>query len=301
MSEPAAGLTILACVRPSLSVVIPAHNAEDTLADQLEALCAQGYDGTWEVIVVDNNSTDRTDALARSYGDQLPLRILAAREQSSVAYARNAGIAVATGDLLVFLDADDVAAPGLLEAYARGSEWFDVMGGYLDDFTLNDEATALWRYRIAEESLPRAFGRFSFFVGANFAVRKTVFDELGTFDERLPYVGEDVDFSIRAQLAGHEIGWIPDAVVRYRHRSSLKALARQQFTYGRGSVWLYERYRGIAGPGPRAAALRRFAEIVVRLPNLARGRSRRGRWIMLASSTAGQVAESVRRGVWYVG
>ena len=288
-------------MKPSLTVVIPAHDAEETLTDQLDALDAQGYDGTWEVVVVDNNSTDGTAALAHSYRDRLPLRVVHARERSSVAYARNAGIAAATGKLLVFLDADDVAAPGLLEAYAVGSERFDVMGGHLDDFTLNDEVTAAWRYRMTGESLPRAFDRFSFFVGANFAVGKAVFEQLGTFDETLPYVGEDVDFSIRAQLAGHEIGWIPDAVVRYRHRASLKALAQQQFVYGRGSVWLFERYRGVAAPRPRAATLRRLAEIVALLPNLARGRSRRGLWIMLASSTAGQVVESVRRGVWYVG
>ena len=287
---------------PAISVVIPAHNAADTLRAQLDALVGQDYAGHWDVVVVDNRSTDATAAIAQSYAARLRLRVVPAGAGASVAYARNVGGAAATGELLVFLDADDVAAPGLLAAYARGAARFEVMGGLLDDVALNDPVTASWRYRTTEGALPVAFERFPYFIGANCAVRRRVFEALGGFDEELVFVGEDVDFSIRAQLAGHEVGWVPDAVVHYRHRHSIAALASQYYIYGRGAVVLFQRYQDDVGRWARlAASAHRAALLAFRLPDLVRSRSLRGRWVMLASATAGQLLESVRRGVWYVG
>ena len=286
---------------PAISVVIPVHNAETTLGEQLEALRGQAFDGEWEVVVVDNRSTDGSAELARSYESLLPLRVHEARARSSAAYARNVGVSASSGDLIVFLDADDVADPGLLAAYAR-ADGFDVMGGHLDDTLLNDPVTASWRYSFTAGGLPIALGRFPFFVGANCAVRRRVFERIGVFDETLAFVGEEVDFSIRAGLAGIEVGWVPEAIVHYRHRPSLRALARQNYVYGRGSVVLYERYRNLAAPARRVPiALRRVSRVLLTVPNLARGRSRRGRWIRWAAFIAGQAVESLRRRVWYVG
>ncbi len=287
---------------PRISVVIPARNAEGTLGEQLEALANQIYDGTWDVVVVDNGSTDATGSVARSYDSRLPLRVISARNGASAAYARNVGIASSTGELIVFLDGDDVASPGLLQAYAAHAGRYAVMGGHLDDYGLNDPVTASWRYPITGNGLPTAFDRFVFFVSANCAVARHVFDRVGMFDETLEYVGEDVDFSIRSQLAGFEIGWVSDAVVQYRHRASLASLARQYYAYGRGSVVLYERYRSLAAPSSRLVDSARAAGGLLRgLPSLVRGRSERGRWLMLASAMRGQVVESARRRVWYVG
>ncbi len=167
---------------------------------------------------------------------------------------------------------------------------------------LNDPVVASWRYALADNGLPVALGRFTFFVGANCAVWRHVFERVGLFDEELEFVGEDVDFSIRAQLAGFEIGWIPEAVVHYRHRSSLGALARQSYAYGRGSVALYDRYRGVAVPERRPLiAIRQSVRLLLSSPNLLRGRVRCGQWIRWAGFMSGQWVESLRRRVLYVG
>jgi glycosyltransferase involved in cell wall biosynthesis len=286
---------------PAISVVIPVHNAEATLGEQLEALHKQAFDGDWEVLVVDNRSTDASAEIARSFESVLPLRVHAAPARSSAAYARNVGVSASSGDLIVFLDADDVADPGLLAAYA-GADGFNVMGGRLDDERLNDPVTASWRYPLTAGGLPVALGRFPFFVGANCAVRRRAFERIGGFDETLAFVGEEVDFSIRAQLAGIEVGWVPEAIVHYRHRPSLGALARQSYVYGRGSVVLYERYRDVAAPDWRVPrAVRQISLVLLSVPNLVRGRSRRGQWIRWAGFVAGQTVESLRRRVLYVG
>jgi len=255
-----------------------------------------------DVVGVDNGSTDSTAEIAQSYADRLSITVIAAQDGYSVMYARNVGIVASTGDLVVFVDGDDVVEAGLLAAFGREAEEFGILGGHVEESELNDPVTYSWRYPVTARGLPTAFGRFTWFVGANCAVRRDVFDRIGLFDEELRYSGEDVEFSIRAQLVGLEIGWVPDAIVHYRHRTSMKAMARQQYSYGRGVVRLYEKYRLEVTVENRAVqTARAFARIVYRLPNVARGRTRRGQWVRLVSGVGGQVAESLARRVWYVG
>ena len=188
--------------QPSITIVIPAHNAENVLGEQLESLCEQNYDGIWDVLVVDNMSTDETSKVARSFGQRLRVEVIHADKTSSASYARNVGIKAATGEWILFLDADDVAGPRLLEAYAREMHRFSVLGGRLDDAPLNDPTVAAWRYSLSEYGLPIALGRFPFLLTSNCAVRREVFETVGVFDETLRYFGEDVDLSIRIGLAG---------------------------------------------------------------------------------------------------
>jgi glycosyltransferase involved in cell wall biosynthesis len=107
---------------PFVSVVIPCHNAAPFLAEAVEsALAQQGV--RVEVIVVDDASTDGSVEVARGFGDRIR-RIELARN-AGAGTARNTGAAVAAGDALLFLDADDVLAPGTLAALAgalRGTE-----------------------------------------------------------------------------------------------------------------------------------------------------------------------------------
>jgi glycosyltransferase involved in cell wall biosynthesis len=281
------------------TVVVPAHNVASVLADQLVALCEQEYDGDWDVVLVDNRSTDETVGIARPFTERLRLTIVSATDRASAAHARNVGIGASSGEWIVFVDGDDVAEPGLLSAYARATHDYRVLGGHLDERSLNDDVVASWRYPLTDHALPVALGRFPYVVTSNCAVRRDVFDEIGLFDEDLEYVGEDVDFSVRAALAGIDIGWVPDARVKYRHRESLRALVRQQFVYGRGSVVLFDRYRNYADPRPLATSLAQIGRVVLGASNLVRGRRRRGQWLRFASFVAGQVLESITRRTRY--
>src|SRR4051812_37521166 len=100
-----------------LSVVIAARDAESTLGEQLRALEAQEWDGTWEVLVVDNGSTDGTvDVVRRAATGWPALRLVPATNGVGPAYARNVGARAAAGRSLAFCDADDVVAPGWVVA-----------------------------------------------------------------------------------------------------------------------------------------------------------------------------------------
>ena len=128
----------------------------------------------------------------------------------------------------------------------------------------------------------------------NVAIDRSVFDEVGHLDEALAHGGEEVDFSVRAYLAGIEIGWIPDAVVHYRHRTTLRGLADQFFDYGRATRYVYARYRDRAELPPTTIKDVAHAVWAV-LPhavNLARGNHRRGDWVRYSSFYAGETVET---------
>src|SRR3954466_4740554 len=100
-----------------LSVVIPCLNAASTLGVQLAALTHQSWPGGWEVIVADNGSTDGSREIVEGYRDPLPgLGVGDAGGRRGQAHARNLGATAATGDALLFCDADDEVAPGWMEA-----------------------------------------------------------------------------------------------------------------------------------------------------------------------------------------
>lgn len=237
------------------SVVIPAHNAERYVGDQLTALGAQVGAGTFEVILVDNLSTDRTVETAAEYAETLNLQIVTAGAKPSAAYARNVGVASATGEFIVFVDADDVVDTSLLAAYRANTSFHQIMGGYYDHVRLNEPKVTAWRPAEPCDRLPIAYRTVPYFLMGNAAIHRSVFAELGGFDEALTHGGEEVDFSIRAKLAGYAIGWVPDAVVYYRHRTTLRGLSRQWFDYGRAATYVYARHRDRANLSPRLSVM----------------------------------------------
>jgi glycosyltransferase involved in cell wall biosynthesis len=285
------------------SVIIAARNAGGLLAQQLEALSRQTFPDPFEVIVVDNASTDDTVDIARAFSDRLDLRVLSAHDRPSATHARNVGARAARGEVVVFLDADDVADESLLAAYAAVPGRHQILGGRYDETKLNDPEIATWRYELTPGALPVAFRRFTFFLMGNCAVRRSLFDSLGWLDESFVYGGEEVEFSIRAALAGIGIEWVPAAVVYYRHRPNLSGLRRQFFAYGRATAAVYALYRVRASlPRTGVVATARYVWAVAgHVGAFLRGGSPRGEWVRYSSFLAGEAFESARRRVWHLG
>ena len=286
---------------PEVTVILPVFNGDRTISEQLSAVLGQETNFTFELLVVDNGSTDRTapivDALANA--DPRVRRVLAP-DQHNLSYVRNVGVRSALGDYVLFCDDDDVVAANWLEAMASalGEHPYVVSRMEYDD--LNSREVMRGRSRFQSEELAELFG----YVVSNGAIgiHRGLWEALGGNNEGLGVAGEDFDFAIRAQRdAGVVPMLVPGAVYHYRQRAGARATWVQGRRYGRSHVALYRRY----GQGrvnlvaERRQALRDWWWIVSRAP-LLYAPGRRVRWARKAGMRAGRLVGSFRERTLYL-
>ena len=282
-----------------LSVVIPARNAEGWLSEQLEALADQEVDQGWEVILADNGSSDGTVAVFDSFSPRLPgARVVDASIVRGQAYARNVGAKSARGDLLVFLDADDIVEPGYLAAMAARLAEGALVTARLDRDALNPLAERDVSQQQIEGRVEKYLGFLPAGAGGALGVRRELFEQLGGFDVAMP-PAEDIDFCWRAQLAGFEMAVAHGAVLRYRYRQTLLGLFRQAVNYGSIRPALYRRYRDLGMPRRHGLSAVRFYAGLARRAVRIRKRSDLAALIVLVGTRLGHLVGSVEYRVWY--
>jgi glycosyltransferase involved in cell wall biosynthesis len=281
-----------------VSVVIVAHNAAGTIEDQLRALSLQVYEGSWEVVVVDNASTDDTAATALSWSARLlAIRVVGAPERPSIPYARNIGVRAARGPRIVMCDADDVVAPGWLAELARALETEPIVCGVLERSQLlpaHVDAGA----GLDTEALHAENYRMRVLTG-NLGFRRAVFDRLGGFDEGLAR-GEDLDFGWRAIDAGYEPRSVSGAVVHYRSQWRTGAVIRRGFADGQAGPALYLRHRvsGMERPQPHEVKAR-YTHLASGLLHEVWSPRRRVEWAYDAGFCTGRLLASLRHRIWF--
>ncbi len=278
-----------------LSVVIPARDEAETIADQLDALARQEWDGSWEIVVVDNGSTDDTPGIVERAGDDDPrIRLVAATERAGLNYARNVGIAASRGRSFVLCDADDLVAPGWVAAMGDALAAHPLVTGALELDLLNPRWLADSRGRGDERGLPTFHGIFPTVHGNNMGMQRAVWEQLGRFDEDVIIGSDDVELSMRAWSCGVPVTFVPGAVVHYRYRSEPGALWRQGRNYGRSRPLVVRRLRerGLTCPS-RIAGWRSWAWLVAHAPDLRRPEGRAA-WVWVAANRIGHVEGSVR-------
>jgi glycosyltransferase involved in cell wall biosynthesis len=263
-----------------LSIVVPSWNASATIGEQLEAIAAQEWDGTWEVVVADNGSTDDTLAVVEGFRERIPrLRLVDASDVRGAAHARNAGASASRGKALLFCDADDVVGEGWLAAMGEALRAHEFVSARLDPVALNAPWMQEYRRFTFTTELERASEPPHLLnaAGGLMGVRRTSHEAVGGFDESLLTM-EDSDYAFRLQLAGAEPRFVPDAVVHYRCRDTIRGLFEQARSWGQGSALLDRRWGG--GERRWASLLRGWKPIVLGLPRTYNKRRWQLAWVL---------------------
>ena len=206
---------------PLVSILIPAYNAQEWIADTLRSVIAQ----TWEpkeIIVVDDGSTDQTLAIAREF-ESANLRVVT---QSNVgaAAARNKALSLARGDYIQWLDADDLLAPDKIalqmKAVAEGCGKRTLLSAPFGRFKYRYYRTqfiptSLWKDQCAAEWLMHKLGENVYMQTATWLVSRELTDAAGPWNTQL-LGDDDGEYFCRVLLASEGIQFIPNAKVYYR-------------------------------------------------------------------------------------
>lgn len=241
-----------------VTVAIPVRNGAATIAEQLEALEAQAYPHDWEVLVVDNGSTDNTAEIVRAWGLRLRSLRVISEPRPGIGPARNRALKEARGDAMAICDADDIVQPGWLAGLVEGLREHELVGGHADMSLSNPPKVVKMRGALPTDRLPEGIGAWPFAPGGNMAVRVDVARELHGWDEMYVAGSDDIDFSWRMSRAGYSLGFAPTAVIDYRLRPGLRMLMRQFYSYGKSESLLYRQHREFGLPNYTA---RDFAKL----------------------------------------
>jgi len=250
-------------VRPRFTVVIPSHNRGEVLFEVLSALGSQVGPPEFEVVVVDDGSTDGTREKLLSWTATFPFRALLEPARGPAA-ARNRGVAAARGARVAFLGDDTVPAPDWLAAHARVAERFEDSGriaviGYTGwharvrrsaflDY-LNDHGLQ-FGYALIEEpdDVP-----FNFFYTSNLSLDRNLLLE-EPFDEGFPYAAwEDIEAAYRMKRRGLRLVYEPGARTAHDHPTDFDRFAARQERAGFCAVVFYALHPelgGFLGLGP---------------------------------------------------
>jgi glycosyltransferase involved in cell wall biosynthesis len=276
-------------LKPSLSVIIPARDAAETIGAQLTALASQVCSIPWEVIVVDNNSSDNTAELARSHASAFTrFKVVVADNGTGAAYARNAGVAATSTRWLAFCDADDIVKHNWLTNLVEALENHSFVSGPIELDRLNPPWLAESRGRSFSNTRTTFEGVFPFASSCNMAMTRHLFNQVGGFDESLR-IGEDIDISLKVWQQGIDLHFEPGAGVHYRLRDQLGPLFRQSLEYGAVHPVILEQLRRSGHDVPsRTKGVRTWGWLVRNLP-LLRSQAGRARWLWVAGRQVGRL------------
>jgi GT2 family glycosyltransferase len=277
---------------PRISVVVCSYNGERTIRDCFEGLLRLEYPN-FEVIVVDDGSTDTTAAITREYGFRL-----ISTENRGLSNARNSGLEAATGEIVAYLDDDAYPDPHWLTYLAAtfmttkhagvgGPNVAPPNEGLTGDCVANAPGNPVHVLLSDQEA--------EHIPGCNMAFRKSCLEAIGGFDAQFRTAGDDVDLCWRLQQRGWTLGFSPAAMVWHHRRNSVRAYWKQQLGYGQAEGLLERKWpEKYNADGHLSWAGRVYGKGLTQTPGL-RGRIYQGVW---GSAPFQSIYPSAPNGFW---
>lgn len=218
-----------------VSVIICTYNREKFLPDCLESLVQQNSNpNLYEVIIINNNSSDSTDAICQKFiadhaGHHLVYHV---ETQQGLSYARNAGIKLSNGEILCYIDDDAIAQSNFIEEIIQAFDknpQMDGMGGKI--LAKFESQIPAWHNKFTSPPLfsthdlgekEKYYLKSQYPIGCNMAVKRSVIDDIGKFNVKLGRTGkkllggEEKDFFQRMKSKNYKIKYIPSVVVQHQ-------------------------------------------------------------------------------------
>ncbi len=256
-------------MEPAYSIVIPTFNRLDVLREVLQALVAQQAAPEFEVVVVDDGSTDGSGEWLERCALPLDLRVIR-QTNSGPAAARNRGIAAARGLRVAFLGDDTVPQPGWLQGHHRAHSGEVAVRARSSGLQVGVIGYTSWHRRMRLNPFLRYINEFglqfgyslivdpddvpfNFFYTSNLSLDRAAFGG-ERFDLGFPDAAwEDIELSYRLRKRGFRLLYERAARVEHDHPTNLRRFARRQRKAGFGAVVFYQRHpelSGFLGLGP---------------------------------------------------
>ena len=285
---------------PELTVIVTTHNREALIEENLSALAAQRWDADWDILLVDNDSTDATPAILDRWIDKMPVpvRVLTATDGHCPAYARNAGVAATASTSVIFIDDDDVIAPGFVEAMGTALRDHQFVASRSDYLQLNDAESGP-QHTFQTERLGRHFG-VPVVDATGSGIRRALYERHGGSDESVVF-SEDAEISLRIARDGEVTPHYCTAAVCHVRlpvgtRSAWIRGTRRGFAEVQMYAWHGEHFG--ARPEPLWIAVGRWARLILQLPTL-RTASGRTLWVEALGRRVGRLRGSCRLRRWW--
>ncbi|MFD1172679.1 glycosyltransferase family 2 protein [Oceanobacillus picturae] len=239
---------------PKVSVLIPAHNEEVVIGKTLDAMCQLQYPThLLEIIVINDNSNDRTGEIVEAYARRFPfVSVIHTKPPyggKGKSGALNIGFAQSTGEVICVYDADNTPEPDAIYWLAMGLQNDPKAGAVVGKFrVINANKNLLTRLinveTITFQWLAQA-GRWFWFKmttipGTNFAIRRSILDELGGWDHKA--LSEDTELSFRVYNLGYYIRFFPSAITWEQEPENLKVWWRQRTRWARGNLYVIGKF-----------------------------------------------------------
>lgn len=230
-----------------LSVIVPVYNREKSLRETLKSLRKQSIK-PYEIIVVDDCSTDNSSNIAKTYAD----KIIRNKTNNGPAISRNKGIKKAKGDIIAFIDSDCIADNKWVENILRAFDTKNIdvlmgntkipksnfIGDCISELGFPGGANAGFQniWHVSKK------GFTNHITSCNFAVRKRIFKEHGAFDESFPLAGgEDPELSYRWVKSGVKIKYSSNVLVWHEPRKSLRSFISWMIYRGRCNYYFKQK------------------------------------------------------------
>jgi len=227
---------------PTVSVVIPTYNRAHLLGGAIQSVLSQTYQD-FELIVVDDGSTDDTEEVVRSFSDERLRHIRLEENSRTAAVPRNTGIKIATGEYLAFLDSDDEWLPQKLEKQVKAFEEASPKVGivYTGMWWIRDNEKTYLPFSSViqkEGNIGKELLKRNFVWGSVALVKKECFNRVGMFDEKLSY-GEDCDMWLRVSKY-YDFKLIDEPLVAAYYTSS--SMSANPTAVSRGVILFIEKH-----------------------------------------------------------